>query len=245
MPSALHLLSVSLLTVRAAAHYGKPPCQSDESRLQLAGTGGELCAPKCGSGDACPQDLPPGDVVKPRCALNTADGKYCALTCYFGKCPDGALCKWPSGGAIVGYCVYPTNDTLSAAPEKAAPLDATPFGSLGTDKCSTLCQPDPDYSKTSYCKHKDRGGCCVEVNPNWDNVPGWKHMTDFCDKLCMPDGPGKLATCEPPKEFEKLVETATDPLDAIDKFYENNPAACSDRIGDWVEANCPHEQVVV
>jgi len=61
-------------------------------------------------------------------------------------------------------------------------------------------------------------------------------MEDFCDKLCMPDGPGKLAMCEPPKEFASWV--AGDPLDAIDKFYENNPSACKDRIGDWAEAYC-------
>eukprot|EP00933_Yihiella_yeosuensis_P081877 TRINITY_DN95580_c0_g1_i1.p1 TRINITY_DN95580_c0_g1~~TRINITY_DN95580_c0_g1_i1.p1 ORF type:complete len:328 (+),score=56.48 TRINITY_DN95580_c0_g1_i1:85-1068(+) len=102
--------------------------------------------------------------------------------------------------------------------------------------CQQVCQPDPDYSKTEWCKHKDRGGCCVEVNPNWDTVPGYKHMSDFCDKLCMPDGPGKLAMCKPPPEYESLQ--ATDPLDAIDRFYETNPEQCKNRIGDWAEANC-------
>jgi len=216
--------------------------------LSIAGTGGQLCAPKCGAGDVCPQDLPHGDVVKPRCALNVGAEKYCALTCYFGKCPDGAACKF-SSGAIVGYCVYPSNTSSKALGATIIDKEPVPMPVLGTASnsgasptwnisvaCESLCQPDPDYSRTSWCKHKDRGGCCVEVNPSWDNVPGWKHMTDFCDKLCMPDGPGKLAVCTPPTEFASLA--ARDPLDAIDKFYEGNPAECSERIGNWDEAYC-------
>merc|ERR1711865_282349 len=104
--------------------------------------------------------------------------------------------------------------------------------------CKTVCQTDPEYSASSWCNHKDRGGCCVEVNPNWDNVPGYKHMTDFCDKLCMPEGPSKLDMCTTPKQFENWQ--AIDPLDAIDKFYKSQPSACSDRIGNWAEAYCPH-----
>lgn len=105
-----------------------------------------------------------------------------------------------------------------------------------TTACQQVCQPDPSFSKTEWCKHKDRGGCCVEVNPSWDHVPGYKHMEDFCDKLCMPDGPGKLAMCQPPAEYQTL--TAVDPLDAIDKFYETNPDQCKNRIGNWAEAYC-------
>jgi len=102
--------------------------------------------------------------------------------------------------------------------------------------CQQVCQPDPDYSKTEWCEHKERGGCCVGVNPSWDTTPGYKHMSDFCDKLCMPDGPGKLAMCQPPAEYESLE--AIDPLDAIDKFYEQHPEQCKNRIGDWAEPNC-------
>jgi hypothetical protein len=101
--------------------------------------------------------------------------------------------------------------------------------------CQQVCQPDPDYSKTEWCKHKNRG-CCVGVNPSWDDVPGYKHMSDFCDKLCMPDGLEKLAMCQPVIEFKALE--ATDPLDAIDKFYEKHPEQCQNRIGEWAEANC-------
>eukprot|EP00931_Biecheleriopsis_adriatica_P066499 TRINITY_DN40842_c0_g1_i1.p1 TRINITY_DN40842_c0_g1~~TRINITY_DN40842_c0_g1_i1.p1 ORF type:complete len:323 (-),score=54.47 TRINITY_DN40842_c0_g1_i1:73-1041(-) len=102
--------------------------------------------------------------------------------------------------------------------------------------CEQVCQPDPEYSKTDWCKHKDRGGCCVGVNPSWDDTPGYKHMSDFCDKLCMPDGPGKLAMCQPPAEYAVLE--AIDPLDAIDKFYGKHPEQCKNRIGDWAEPNC-------
>lgn len=105
-----------------------------------------------------------------------------------------------------------------------------------TTACQQVCQPDPTFSKTEWCKHKDRGGCCVEVNPSWDHVPGYRHMEDFCDKLCRPDGPGKLAMCQPPAEYKSLA--AMDPLAAIDKFYEIHPDQCKDRIGHWAEANC-------
>merc|ERR1712118_474041 len=92
--------------------------------------------------------------------------------------------------------------------------------------CARLCQPDPEYSKSDYCKHKDRNGCCFEINPTWDTVPGYKHTADFCDKLCMPESPDdKLAMCTPPKEFADWQ--AEDPRDAIDRFYEKNPSQCS------------------
>merc|ERR1711957_985479 len=66
------------------------------------------------------------------------------------------------------------------------PLERVDVARNITVACASLCQPDPEYSKTSYYTHKERGGCCVEVNPNWDKVPGYKHTEDFCDKLCMP-----------------------------------------------------------
>jgi hypothetical protein len=244
----------------ACAHYGMPPCQSDEASLSITGSG-VMCAPRCGAGDACPQDLPPGDKVKPRCALNGPDGhKYCALTCYFGKCPDGATCKWPSG-AIVGYCEYPKNksflsqdiSTISMTTGWETNLsrprggqNVVPSASKASWNisvaCPQVCQPDPEYSKTEWCKHKDRGGCCVEVDPSWDKVPGYKHMGDFCDKLCMPNGPGKLAICEPPAEFKNLA--AIDPLDALDQFYEHHQDQCAERIGDWQEPNCRKAVIV-
>jgi hypothetical protein len=111
-----------------------------------------------------------------------------------------------------------------------------------TVACQQVCQPDPEFSKTDWCKHKDRGGCCVEVDPNWDKVPGYKHMEDFCDKFCMPSGTGKLAMCAPPIEFQTLV--AMDTLDALDKFYDQRPGQCCERIGDWDEAYCKRPLVV-
>jgi hypothetical protein len=106
-----------------------------------------------------------------------------------------------------------------------------------------LCQPDPEYSKSDYCKHKDRNGCCFEINPTWDTVPGYKHTADFCDKLCMPESPDdKLAMCTPPKEFADWQ--AEDPRDAIDRFYEKNPSQCSERINarTWAEQNCQENE---
>ena len=78
----------------------------------------------------------------------------------------------------------------------------------------------------------------MEINPSWDTTPGYKHMADFCDKLCTPDGPGKLAMCGPPSEFKGWA--ATDPRDAIDKFYEQNPSQCAERVNaqTWAEPYC-------
>lgn len=233
-------LRASLIFLFCAApvlgHYGQK-CEDDEVYTQISGTDGGLCTPKCGDDDACPQDVPVGDKVKPRCALNGPGGKYCALTCYFGKCPDGASCEWPVG-SIVGYCVYKNHSALDSLQnhDSHASLTLAAKGWNLSTACNQVCQPDPVYSASSWCKHKDRGGCCVGVNPNWDKVPGYKHMSDFCDKLCMPDGPGALAMCQPVPETSKI--TGGDPLDAIDEFYKEHPDECKNRIGDWNEANC-------
>ena len=239
------LLVLTALCYSRATHYEQPPCQSDETSFQIDGTdSGVVCAPKCGAGDSCPQDTPTGTTVSPRCALRDSSGnKYCALTCLFGKCPDAAKCTRPTG-AIVGYCAY-QNTTIQH--ETLELRTASPSGTQTESvdvawnisaACPSLCQPDPDYSTTSYCKHKDRGGCCVEVDPSWDKVPGYKHVEDFCDKLCMPDSPGKLAMCKPPQEFPDWA--APDPRDAVDLFYKANPSQCSDRINaqTWNEAYC-------
>jgi len=102
---ALYTAMALAVSVCSAAHYEKPPCQKDEVAFSIAGSDGSVCAPPCGSGDACPDDTPPGTTVKPRCALRDQSGKkYCALTCVFGHCPTGA-CVRPAG-AIVGYCAY-------------------------------------------------------------------------------------------------------------------------------------------
>jgi len=98
----------------STSHYEKPPCQSDEVQLEVQGMTGYACAPKCTS-SACPTDVPTGATAKPECALedqSTGD-KYCALTCLFGGCPDGAKCQH-GGGAMLGLCLYPESDENAA-----------------------------------------------------------------------------------------------------------------------------------
>merc|ERR1711959_780740 len=89
-----------------STHYEKPPCQSDEVAVQIQGADGEVCAAHCDS-TPCPTDVPPGTKAKPGCVLqDSASGaKYCALTCTFNGCPEGAKCS----GLIKGICLYPTS----------------------------------------------------------------------------------------------------------------------------------------
>jgi len=92
----------------STTHYEKPPCQSDEMEAQIQGADGEVCAPHCDGGAACPTDVPPGTKATPQCALQDQSGKkYCALMCGFSSgCPSGAKCA--RVGGIVGVCVFPT-----------------------------------------------------------------------------------------------------------------------------------------
>merc|ERR1712086_394659 len=92
-------------------------------------------------------------------------------TCLLGKCPPTAKCTWPAG-AFLGYCAYPNSTVQEAEPQAATPLERVDVAWNITVACASLCQPDPEYSKTSYCTHKERGGCCVEVNPT-----EFKHWT--------------------------------------------------------------------
>jgi len=93
----------------STTHYEKPPCQSDEMEAQIQGANGEVCAPHCDGGVACPTDVPPGTRATPQCALQDQSGKkYCALMCGFSSgCPSGAKCA--RVGGIVGVCVFPTS----------------------------------------------------------------------------------------------------------------------------------------
>jgi len=93
----------------AVSHYEKPPCQSDEVEAQLQNTDGELCAPHCDDGAACPSDVPPGTKATPKCILQDGAGnQFCALTCFFSSgCPSGAKCSHVS--AFQGVCVYPSS----------------------------------------------------------------------------------------------------------------------------------------
>jgi hypothetical protein len=91
------------------SHYEKPPCQDDEAKASVTGTGGSVCAPSC-DGVSCPTDVPDGVTAEPTCALSDqSGGKYCALLCQADDACDsdgGAKCAFPQAGAP-GICVYP------------------------------------------------------------------------------------------------------------------------------------------
>ena len=94
------------------AHYGAPPCRSDEKAVQVQGVSGDFCSPSCTSG-SCPTDVPSGVTAKPECILqDTAGDKYCALQCTpsalsfngeNGECGDGSCQEVQAG---IGICTY-------------------------------------------------------------------------------------------------------------------------------------------
>jgi hypothetical protein len=96
----------------ASTHYEKPPCKSDEVDAQVQGADGELCAPSCDSA-ACPTDVPAGTTAKPKCILQDQQSqkKYCALSCFFRGCPEGAKCSMI--GVLTGICVYPSSNATN------------------------------------------------------------------------------------------------------------------------------------
>jgi len=102
--------------------------------------------------------------------------------------------------------------------------------------CERLCQPDPNASAGKYCDHRGRGGCCYHIHSGWNVVPGYRHTADFCDKLCMPDGPGFNSLCQPVPGFEKLAVEG--PRNAIDLFYEAKPEQCPYKIGRYLQPYC-------
>merc|ERR1712224_544958 len=111
----------------ATSHYEKPPCQSGETEASVQGADGDVCAPKCDASGECPTDVPSGTTDKPQCVLqDQSGGKYCALTCILGGCPDGAKCAHIGG--IMGICVYPESETsatkkmLSSIPKDDATI---------------------------------------------------------------------------------------------------------------------------
>jgi len=100
-----------------ANHYEKPPCQSDEVEAQVQSANGEICAPRCDNGAACPTDVPVGTKATPKCILqDQSGGRYCALTCFRSSgCPSGASCA--RIGGLQGVCVYPLSDPARSLPE--------------------------------------------------------------------------------------------------------------------------------
>merc|ERR1711935_1104074 len=118
------VILLAVLCCAGASHYGKAPCQSDETSFLInADQGASVCAAKCGPEEQCPEDTPAGTKAKPRCALRDNKGtKYCAITCFLnGKCPPTAECTRPAG-AIIGYCAYP-NATVQESNLAVTPLE--------------------------------------------------------------------------------------------------------------------------
>jgi photosystem II stability/assembly factor-like uncharacterized protein len=108
-----------------ATHYEKPPCQDDEAKASVTGTGGSVCAPSCDGMD-CPSDVPEGVTAEATCALSDqSGGKYCALLCDTDDACDsdgGAICAHPQAGAP-GICVYP--DSSNGLPVHLAATSLT------------------------------------------------------------------------------------------------------------------------
>ena len=126
-----------------------------------------------------------------------------------------------------------------------------------TKACQGMCQPDPVFSKEhpEYCKSNSKRlvpvekggapwdhskGCCYEIDPQWDTVPGYRHVADFCDKMCAPeDADDKNGLCQAVGKLLWL-DGSVDPRDAVDKFYEKYPSECPDRVNQrtWSEQYC-------
>lgn len=124
MRSSLRVIALTFAVVGSLAHYGAPPCKSDEAEAHIQGASGEVCAPPCGSG-SCPTDVPAGVSATPQCALQDASSgsKYCALVCNSDSQCDtahGASCAKIM--AFMGVCVYPSHTAagLSVLPALAA-----------------------------------------------------------------------------------------------------------------------------
>merc|ERR1711912_108868 len=108
-----------LAAMANSTHYEDPKpngCLSDEVAIQIQGTKGDFCTPKCTGifKTKCPTDVPSGVTAKPQCALkDTSGNKYCALICSpstdeaalrAGDSACGtATCKAIQG---VGLCTY-------------------------------------------------------------------------------------------------------------------------------------------
>merc|ERR1712194_399331 len=66
------------------AHYGHPPCLSDEEQVTIAGPSSVVCA-RMGCDSSCPADVPAGATAQPEC--NDAVGA-CLLKCESdSECP--------------------------------------------------------------------------------------------------------------------------------------------------------------
>jgi len=97
--------------VPGGAHYGRPPCGSDEDMWYFSNNVANkcanshcdhdhvMCSKDCAQG-SCPTDVPEGTSAAPMCRSDP-DGTHCVLACSGdGDCPADANCQ-------MGVCWYP------------------------------------------------------------------------------------------------------------------------------------------
>ena len=97
----------------AFAHYGPPPCLSDERELIIQQASKWVgCFHQCSSDSGCPQSIrhlqtsSPGLQSVIACSVDTGDGKYCGELC-----KADADCDTDSGAACKdGLCLFPPQD---------------------------------------------------------------------------------------------------------------------------------------
>lgn len=100
----------------SSSHYEEPPCQSDETEVEVQGISGSMCSPAC-SNSQCPSDVPAGVSASPQCVLQDSQGdRYCALECSSdGDCDTqhGASCQILQN---FGLCTYPESRNGNTCP---------------------------------------------------------------------------------------------------------------------------------
>lgn len=109
----------------STAHYEKPPCQSDEIKVEVQGISGKLCAPSC-TNEQCPRDVPSGVSARPQCILQDSSGSsYCALVCSSDTDCDtagGASCQALEN---YGLCTYSEFENSKTCPVRMRPTNNT------------------------------------------------------------------------------------------------------------------------
>jgi len=174
------------------AHYGAPPCRSDEKAVQVQGVSGDFCSPSCTSG-SCPTDVPSGVTAKPECILqDTAGDKYCALQCTpsalsfngeNGECGDGSCQEVQAG---IGICTYGSSPSPTPSPGPS-PGPSPSGGDYGPAPC-----PEGDENVQiqgvdgSFCSPKcgDDGSCPTDVPSGVTGKPECLLQDQSGDKFC-------------------------------------------------------------
>jgi len=98
-------------------HYAAPPCNSDETELQVTdyktNYTGKVCAPACGDNGSCPTDKPPSSTT-PQCLIHESGKKYCALGCFVGCGNSKMVClRQGASGGFRRVCAYKTKKDSS------------------------------------------------------------------------------------------------------------------------------------